>query len=293
MYSPDQYEILSEACSVACISIISTLFGRKLTSFDGKFYYIRTLLLLLYTMSWIITLIGCMLTSTNNGNSASCSFAFFNMSLIYTITKIILYLYWTEKLYLISMSKRSRLRSFLYNFNVIALLPYVALIALMVYYRVVFVADAAPYHCWIGFRWPASITTLAYEVIITIMFTVLFAKSYYYPTQVQQGSQYAMSIAITCRRNMIIGVVALVTSGVKYALTVAYQDGLRGLILTCVTSLDVTIVCCVIHWVTGHPAETQFMERILPQQSNSDKPVKLEIKQHQEVVVLTELNSKV
>lgn len=34
------------------------------------------------------------------------------------------------------------------------------------------------------------------------------------------------------------------------------------------------------------------MDRILPQQSSNDKPLKLEIKQHQEVVVLTEMSSK-
>jgi hypothetical protein len=34
------------------------------------------------------------------------------------------------------------------------------------------------------------------------------------------------------------------------------------------------------------------MDRILPQQISNDKPLKLEIKQHQEVVVLTEMNSK-
>lgn len=44
-----------------------------------------------------------------------------------------------------------------------------------------------------------------------------------------------------------------------------------------------------IHWVTTHPAEIQLNERAL-QRVNGDKPVRLEIKQHQEVVVLTELN---
>jgi hypothetical protein len=34
------------------------------------------------------------------------------------------------------------------------------------------------------------------------------------------------------------------------------------------------------------------MDRILPEQNNNEKPLKLEIKQHQEVVVLTELTSK-
>lgn len=41
--------------------------------------------------------------------------------------------------------------------------------------------------------------------------------------------------------------------------------------------------------VTTHPAEIQLNERAL-QRGNGDKPMRLEIKQHQEVVVLTEMN---
>jgi hypothetical protein len=97
MYSPDEYEILAEVCSVACITILSIIFGRKVASIEGRIYYIRALLLVLYGCSWAVALIGCMLTSTNNGNSISCSLSFFNISLIYTITKVVLYLYWIEK----------------------------------------------------------------------------------------------------------------------------------------------------------------------------------------------------
>ncbi|CAO3621689.1 unnamed protein product [Cunninghamella blakesleeana] len=292
MYSPDSYEILAEVCSVACITILSIIFGRKIASIEGRVYYIRGLLLFLYGFSWAIALIGCMVTSTNNGNSISCSLSFFNITLIYTLTKIILNLYWTEKLYIISLTKISRLRSFTYNFNIIILLPYVAVIALMIYYRVIFVNDTAPFHCWIGYELPAAITALAYDLLVTLVFTGTFAKYHFYPSQAQQASQYAMSLKITTQRNIIIGIVSIVTCLVKYILLAVYTQGLRGLIVTCVTTLEVTIVCCVVHWVTTHPAESQFMERILPNHNSNEKPVKLEIKQHQEVVVLTELNSK-
>ncbi|CAO3597351.1 unnamed protein product [Absidia cylindrospora] len=292
MYSPDEYEILAEVCSVSCITLLSIIFGRKVASIDGRMYYIRGLLLALYLCSWAVALIGCMLTSTNNGNTISCSIAFFNISLIYTITKIVLYLYWIEKLYIVSMPKISRFRSFWYNFNVIVLLPYVALVVLMIYYRIIDVAQDSPYHCSIGYQLPASITVLSYDVFIILMFTGMFAKLHFMPSPAQLASQHAVAVSITTGRNIIIGITALVTSLVKYGLTVAYQDGLRGLIATCVTTLDVTIVSCVVHWVTTHPAETQFMDRVLPEQNSSEKPLKLEIKQHQEVVVLTELTSK-
>lgn len=112
MYSPDEYEILAEVCSVSCITILSIIFGRKVASIEGRVYYIRGLLLALYICSWVVALLGCMFTSTNNGNSASCWLSFFNMSLIYTINKIILYLYWIEK---VSQSYSSPLKGFSLN----------------------------------------------------------------------------------------------------------------------------------------------------------------------------------
>lgn len=72
---------------------------------------------------------------------------------------------------------------------------------------------------------------------MTLMFTCMFAKYHFMPSQAQQGSQFAMALSITTGRNTIIGVVALVTALVKYSLTIAYPDGLRGLIATCITTL--------------------------------------------------------
>jgi hypothetical protein len=97
MYSPDQWEILAEINSVACITIVSLIFGRKLASIDGPVQYVRGLLLLLYGLSWAFNLIACMLTSTNNGNYISCILTVFNCAIVYTASKITLYLYFIEK----------------------------------------------------------------------------------------------------------------------------------------------------------------------------------------------------
>jgi hypothetical protein len=107
----------------------------------------------------------------------------------------------------------------------------------MIYYRVVYVSQDSPFHCWIGYRLPASITVLSYDVLMTLMFTCMFAKYYFMPSAAQQGSQFAMALSITTGRNTIIGVVALVTALAKYSLTIAYPNGLRGLIATCITTL--------------------------------------------------------
>ena len=103
MYSPDNYEILSEINSVGCITAISLIFGRKIAGINGPIYYVRGLLLIMYSLTWIFDLVSCMLVSTNNGNYTSCILGFYNCVLTYTFAKIALYLYFTEK---VSMSLR-------------------------------------------------------------------------------------------------------------------------------------------------------------------------------------------
>jgi hypothetical protein len=97
MYSPDSLEIISEILMVTCITALSLVFGRKIASIEGPVRYIRGLLLLLYGLSWAFDLISCMSSSTNNGNYISCLVGFFNCVILHTVTKVVLYLYFTEK----------------------------------------------------------------------------------------------------------------------------------------------------------------------------------------------------
>lgn len=97
MYQPDEHEIISEIISVACITAVSLLFGRKAASIERPLYYIRGVLLALYGTTWAFSIIACMATSTNNGNIISCSFSLYNCILVYTLSKILLYLYFIEK----------------------------------------------------------------------------------------------------------------------------------------------------------------------------------------------------
>ena len=97
MYSPDQWEILAEVNSVACITIVSLIFGRKIAAMEGPVRYVQSLLFILYTFSWAFNLVACMLTSTNNGNYLSCVLTNFNSVILYTGTKIVLFLYFIEK----------------------------------------------------------------------------------------------------------------------------------------------------------------------------------------------------
>ncbi|GAA5798773.1 hypothetical protein EDC94DRAFT_566925 [Helicostylum pulchrum] len=289
MYSPDKWEILAEVNSVACITIVSLIFGRKIASIDGPIQYVRGLLLALYGLSWAFNLIACMLTSTNNGNSISCLLTFYNVAIVYTASKIVLYLYFTEKIHIISVPKQSRFRSPLYLINLGLLIPNIAIAVIQIIYKSNIIADEFPFHCSVGMDLPASIISLAYDVILSFLYIGIFVKYYCFPNTAQQTAHQSSSLHLMAKRNVIAAVAAMVTSCANYIIIIGLNGIERGLVASSVAALSVTIICMFIHWVTTHPAEIQLNERAL-QRVNGDKPVRLEIKQHQEVVVLTELN---
>ncbi|KAG2190424.1 hypothetical protein INT46_000128 [Mucor plumbeus] len=291
MYSPDQWEIIAEVNSVTCITIVSLIFGRKIASIDGPVHYVRGLLLLLYALCWAFNLIACMLTSTNNGNFISCVLTNFNCALIYTGAKAVLYLYFIEKVHIISVPKSSRFRSPLYLINLGLMLPHIAIILLQILYRVNVVNNEYPFHCTVGFDLPASAAALCYDVLLSLLYIAIFIKYYCFPNTAQQTAHQSSSLHMMAKRNIIAAITALITSNANFIILISSNGHERGLVASSVSALSLTIICVVLHWVTTHPAEIQLNERAL-QRVNGDKPVRLEIKQHQEVVILTELNNR-
>ncbi|KAI9497731.1 hypothetical protein BDB00DRAFT_881603 [Zychaea mexicana] len=288
MYSPDTQEIISEIISVGCITAVSLLFGRKAASIERPVYYIRGILLALYVATWAFNIIACMATSTNNGNYISCALSLYNCVIVYNIAKILLYLYFIEKIYITSVPKASRFRTPLYLINLALLLPYTALIVLMIVFRIALVDETSPFHCTIGYQLPASAATLTYDAFISLLYTGIFVKYAIFPNTAQQTAHQASSLRIMARRSIIATVVSMVTATVNYCVLIGFDGQERGLIASTICALDITIVVCVVHWVATHPSEMQCTVKAL-QKGSGDKPMKLEIKQHQEVVVLSEL----
>ncbi|CAO3667168.1 unnamed protein product [Rhizopus stolonifer] len=237
MYSPDHWEILAEVNSVACITLVSLIFGRKLASIEGPVHYVRGLLLFLYGLSWAFNLIACMLTSTNNGNFISCVMTQFNVALIATAAKIVLYLYFTEKAYIISVPKVSRMRSSLYLINLGLILPSFAIMILQVLFRINVVAVDYPFHCTVGLELPASLLSLVYDVLMNLMFAGVFIKSYCFPTTTQQTAHQSSSLHMMAKRNFITSIVSLITLSINYIILICFSGHERGLVASSSTAL--------------------------------------------------------
>ncbi|KAI7864919.1 hypothetical protein BDF14DRAFT_1875768 [Spinellus fusiger] len=292
MYSPDEWEIISEVSSVACITALSLIFGRKLASIDGPVLYIRTLLLSLYTITWAFNLISCMLISTNNGNSISCILALLNCTFLYTSTKVILCLYFIEKIYTMSITKQPRFRSPLYLISIGLMLPYVGLIVLQIIHRVAIVGETAPFYCYLGVTLAGSVPILCYHNLVLCFLLLIFAKYAFFPTSEQQTTLHSATLHLSARYNGMAALVTLLSTTANGLMMIILQGNQRGLVWLSVSTLDVSIVACIIHWVSSHPAELYLYEKSL-QPHHGDKSIKLEIKQHQEVVILTEFSTHV
>ncbi|KAI9313983.1 hypothetical protein BX666DRAFT_2159624 [Dichotomocladium elegans] len=287
MYTPDSQEIVSEITAVACITVISLLFGRMVASIEKPIYFIRGVMLALYSIAWAFAVIACMANSTNNGNYVSCSLSLYNCIIAYAITKMLAYLYFVEKIYLTSVPTATRLKSRAYLIHLTFMGPYIGIMILMLIYRIAYISDAYPYHCNIGIQLPASIAALAGDSLVSLLYTGVFAKYAYFPNTSQQTAQQASSLRLIARRTMIATVTSFFATAFSYCILIYLNGEIRGVWATTITCLGTTTLICVIHWVSNHPCEIQVVAKA-GENADGGKPVKLEIKQLQEVVVLSE-----
>ncbi|KAI7819320.1 hypothetical protein BC939DRAFT_479678 [Gamsiella multidivaricata] len=103
MYQPDVEESVSLFISLICISLMSVLFGRKTAGTKlGAINYARGLVIALYLISWAFSLIATMLAQTNNYNIVSCTMSIYICIILYAISKIVIYLFLMEKVYVVT-----------------------------------------------------------------------------------------------------------------------------------------------------------------------------------------------
>ncbi|KAF9918319.1 hypothetical protein BX616_009425 [Lobosporangium transversale] len=239
---------------------MSVLFGRKTSSTSmANINYARGLVISLYIVSWGFTTIAAILTSTNRGNIISCTISIFVCLSLYAMSKIIIYLFLIEKVYVVSSVATTRRDTMLYRVNILLLTPYSIILALMILNRVAVLNEEE--YCYIGLKPIASITLILYDIFISSWLTLLFVRPLISTTSVLQGPSKG-KLRQVARRTLLGSVIALVLSSAN-VFTLVYFQGYEDSVfclLSC--TLDVTLNACTIHWVTSRAKS----------QSRSDKP---------------------
>ncbi|KAG0373091.1 hypothetical protein BGX24_012166 [Mortierella sp. AD032] len=249
MQKPDVPEILSLLVSLLSISLMSLLFGRKTSGTNmTNINYARGLVISLYIVSWGFTTIAAVLTSTNYGNITSCTLSIFVCLSLYAMSKIIIYLFLIEKVYVVSSVTTLRRDTTLYRVNILLLTPYTIILVLMILNRVA-VLDVND-QCFIGLKPLASITLILYDIFISSWLTILFIRPLMSTTSVLQGPSKG-KLRQVARRTLIGSIVALVLSSAN-VFTLVYFKGYEDSVLCLLScTLDVTLNACAVHWVTS------------------------------------------
>ncbi|KAG8943400.1 hypothetical protein FRC03_002502 [Tulasnella sp. 419] len=209
----------------------------------------RICTIIVFIFSWIFIFIAAILIS-GAGLSYSlttCSLAIWSCIIIYVCSKLFIYLFLIEKVYIVWNSHGSakplkRLRSPVFRICMLILTPLIGIFALVLIGRVAELrSDRA---CVIGLTKVASMSLLAYDLFITIFLTSLFVWPLWRATVNPRLRRVAS-------RTLIASLAALTTSAINIAvLTVMHGKQLGWVCLTsCGT--DVTVNALVLYWVTN------------------------------------------
>ncbi|KAG0085511.1 hypothetical protein BGZ93_000630 [Podila epicladia] len=250
--------IISLLVSLLAISLMSVLFGRKTSGTNmSSINYARGLVISLYMVSWGFTTIAAILTSTNPGNMTSCTLSIFVCLSLYAASKIIIYLFLIEKVYVVSSVTTTRKDTLLYRINILLLTPYTVILVLMILNRVAVLNEKD--ECIIGLKPLASIVLILYDIFVSCWLTVLFIRPLMSTTSVLQGPSKG-KLRQVARRTLIGSIIALVLSSGN-VFTLVYYRGYEDSVLCLLScTLDVTLNAVTVHWVTSrargsHPTD--------------------------------------
>ncbi|KAF9323840.1 hypothetical protein BG006_001109 [Podila minutissima] len=252
---PDVPAIISLLVSLMAISLMSVLFGRKTSGTNmSSINYARGLVISLYMVSWGFTTIAAVLTSTNPGNMTSCALSIFVCISLYAASKIIIYLFLIEKVYVVSSVTTTRKDTLLYRVNILLLTPYTVILVLMVLNRVAVLDEKD--ECIIGLKPLASIFLILYDIFVSSWLTILFIRPLMSTNSVLQGPSKG-KLRQVARRTLIGSIVALVLSSGN-VFTLVYYGGYEDSVLCLLScTLDVTLNAVTVHWVTSRARGSQ------------------------------------
>ncbi|KAL7310539.1 hypothetical protein PS15m_010027 [Mucor circinelloides] len=254
---PDASELAAKIVSLLSVTVLSGLFGMKTFSIQFKYLsYSRWLVLTLYILSWAFTAFSMVLVTTNNANFTSCLMSIMICDIFYSGTKLVIYAWLIEKVYVVTSTRQSRFKTLSYRVHILLMMPYIAILTLMLIFHT---ADLeASGVCIIGLQSVAAIPLIAYDFVINLYMTIFFVRPLLKLGKSHDTSDRKQSrLREVALRTLVASIVCLVVSFANIFSLQMFHGRERGLVcLTCCT-VDVTINVITIHWVTTSQSTTR------------------------------------
>ncbi|KAI9321374.1 hypothetical protein BX666DRAFT_1850776 [Dichotomocladium elegans] len=257
---PDTLEIISEALSLACITILALALGAKSKGQRlSALTYGRALVLFLYILSWMFCVMSIVTVSTNNRNThrskgridniVSCTLGILICDVFYAGTKITIYAWLIERVHLATAVRLGRWQTTQYRIHMGMLCPYIGIFILMLIYRNNYILEDGT--CIIGLQPISSIPLMCYDFLLNLYLTFLFVRPLINASRnpVNSSDWKGSRLYRLTRRTVVSSAVCLTVSLVNILILAVSSGRERGLVCLTMCTVDVTINVITIHWV--------------------------------------------
>ncbi|KAF8169480.1 hypothetical protein K438DRAFT_1983306 [Mycena galopus ATCC 62051] len=235
------------------VSILTLFISRRLPG-DGlssreawvRLTWARICILLVFLASYLFLFSSGMLIFGVGlqVNATACATGIYICILLYTSSKILIYAYLSEKVYIVWDTGRSRLQSLVYLVCLVTVCLYAAVIVVMLIGRIneFREGDGA---CVIGLKLTASLPLLSYDLYINVLLTALFL----WPLLRSKLSNNRLRRLAA--RTFVASAMALTTSTVNIVLLAVMGGRELGWLCLGSCGMDVVFNAAVLFWLTA------------------------------------------
>ncbi|KAL7412530.1 hypothetical protein BDY24DRAFT_415913 [Mrakia frigida] len=241
-------------------SILSYITARRSVTLDPfsitswrAYSWPRIVCLLVFTSSWgFLFSSGILVLGVGmSASESSCSAGIFLCVFFYATSKMFIYLFLIEKVYVVSCTTLPRFQSTTYLTCLLGVVMYAAILVLMIIGRIAYIAENGS--CHIGLKPFASIPLLSYDLFLNVFLTSLFVV----PILRQKFTNPKIrGVAV---RAMIAALVALTTSSVNIAILTLMHGKQLGFVCLSSCGADVTINALVLFYATWAPGSSRSL----------------------------------
>ncbi|KAJ7253582.1 hypothetical protein C8J57DRAFT_626980 [Mycena rebaudengoi] len=260
MFPTPGHQVLSALIHFLGITILTFFFARRVVweDFNAKQAFSlpnwsRLCALLVFFDSYLFLLsTGLLIFGVGlQMNRASCAAGIYLCILFYTTSKILIYAFLSEKVYIVwdNGTRRTRMRSPVYIICIGTICLYLAVI-LAVFFGRVQEFRSGDGACVLGLKPTASFPLLSYDLYISILLTGLFV----WP--LLRSSQPNARLRRVAMRTLVASAVALTTSTVNITLLAILKGRELGWVCLGSCGADVIFNAAALFWVTSGSGTT-------------------------------------
>ncbi|CAO3633418.1 unnamed protein product [Cunninghamella echinulata] len=225
-------------------------FGIKIYNVRYKnLSYSKWLVILLYISSWAFIVGNDFVGITNNANRASCITGGYICAILYCMSKLLMYLWLVERVWLVKIEHITRWKSKTYRFLIFIVIPFIIGYSFFVicYFQIYLTPDG---QCYLVLDLITAIYAIVYDSAINLILTLLFVHALFKITKHKITINRISNLERLAYRSLVASVISLIASFTNWLiLTILHSE--RGAVCFFSCDLDIILNVVVIHWVTS------------------------------------------